>query len=451
MCTTVLAVFFVWFVSQVGLSADAQLYEYSLVFENPNDGPSVGEFGDTFGSAIAVVGDRVLIGAYRDDNGGQNAGSAYLFDRHGKLLHTIANPTPQPEDLFGWHVGGVRDELFVSAILDTDSNTSLDAGTLYLFDNSGVFQRAVPNPSPLSDERFGDAIAATESLIVVTDLNDSSAAIFGGAAYIFDEAFNLKHKIISPDPDSNELFGHSAAVSDEYILIGGYDNVDEMLRVGAAHLFTHSGEFVRTFANPTPSDDDRMGFSVDMHGDRVLVGSYHDLDEATGLRSGAAYLFDLQTGELLQTFRNPTPENEEWFGRSVKLIDDTFLITASRANDVGIWGGAGYLFDLQGNLLQTLFAPTLADGARLGEATALLGDKILISAHFEGDGRVYMFSPVPEASTMEGCILAAIIACIVQLTPKMACCIASLAPNQQATNPIYNGSPFKKSSPVLKP
>ena len=50
--------------------------------------PTPSDF-DAFGRSVAIDGDNLLIGAYQDDTGATNAGSAYLFDASGNLLQTI--------------------------------------------------------------------------------------------------------------------------------------------------------------------------------------------------------------------------------------------------------------------------------------------------------------------------------------------------------------------------
>ena len=89
---------------------------------------------DSFGSSVAAVGSsRVLIGAYGDDTGAANAGSAYLFSTNGTLLNTFTNPTPAVADTFGWSVAAVgMDRVLIGALFD---NTGApDAGAAYLFD-----------------------------------------------------------------------------------------------------------------------------------------------------------------------------------------------------------------------------------------------------------------------------------------------------------------------------
>jgi len=70
-----------------------------------------------------------------------------------------------------------------------------------------------------------------------------------------------------------------------------------------------AGQLLHTFHNPAPAQDDQFGRSVTAVGDNLLVGAYQD---DTGARdAGAAYLFDAHSGELLQTFLNPTPADDD--------------------------------------------------------------------------------------------------------------------------------------------
>ena len=41
---------------------------------------SDGAAGDFFGQSVSISGDYVLVGAYLDDGGGENSGSAYIYD-----------------------------------------------------------------------------------------------------------------------------------------------------------------------------------------------------------------------------------------------------------------------------------------------------------------------------------------------------------------------------------
>ena len=101
---------------------------FALTIANPTPADS-----DNFGISVAAVGsDRVLIGAYFDDTGAVNAGTAYLFSTNGTLLTTFTNPTPAANDNFGISVAAVgSDRVLIGAYFDGTGAT--EAGAAYLF------------------------------------------------------------------------------------------------------------------------------------------------------------------------------------------------------------------------------------------------------------------------------------------------------------------------------
>src|SRR5205823_3721735 len=63
---------------------------------------------DLFGSAVAISGTRVVVGAYRNDTGALDAGSAYVYDLTSATptapVATLNNPNPVANDWFGYSV-----------------------------------------------------------------------------------------------------------------------------------------------------------------------------------------------------------------------------------------------------------------------------------------------------------------------------------------------------------
>lgn len=108
-------------------------------------------FNDNFGSAVAVKGDDVLIGAPDVDyNGGvtYGGGKAYVYDlTTGAERFILSNPTPAINDYFGLRVS-ITDDYFVVASPNDDDVTA-GSGSIYLFNRStGAFVRKVlANPS----------------------------------------------------------------------------------------------------------------------------------------------------------------------------------------------------------------------------------------------------------------------------------------------------------------
>ena len=78
---------------------------------------SNGEAGDEFGWSASVSGDTALIGAPRDDDNGDNSGSAYVYERSGEVWTEQALLASDGEagDAFGWSASISGDTAVVGA------------------------------------------------------------------------------------------------------------------------------------------------------------------------------------------------------------------------------------------------------------------------------------------------------------------------------------------------
>jgi FG-GAP repeat len=140
---------------------------------------------------------------------------------------------------------------------------------------------------------------------------------------------------------------------------------------------------VKTFPNPTPADGVFFGWAMAPLGnDRVLVGAPYVADSPPGggftYYSGEAYLFSTN-GTLLNTFTNPTPQNEDLFGNAIATIgNDLILIAAYGDNAEAEDAGVIHLFAPNGALLNTITNPQPTNGACFGYSLAVVGnDRIL--------------------------------------------------------------------------
>jgi len=90
---------------------------------------------DYFGVSVGLDGDRALIGALLDDDNGYYSGSAYVFEKQGDLWVQTAKLTAADGaayDSFGYSVGLDADRALVGAYGDDDSGD--DSGSAYVFD-----------------------------------------------------------------------------------------------------------------------------------------------------------------------------------------------------------------------------------------------------------------------------------------------------------------------------
>ena len=284
-----------------------------------------------FGQSVGAMGSNPLVGADLDDTAGPDAGAAYLFDgTTGNLLQTFFNPNPASppfsRDVFGAALTGFGDDVLVSA--PNEDIGAEDAGVVYRFDAAtGQLLQTIENPAPDISDVFGSAIAVVGNNIAIAAGLDSTAAENGGAVYLFDGNGNLITTIVSPQPVQFGSFGDALAAFGNNLLVAEQRGFTGSLRAGAVHLFDGTtGAFIRSFFNPTPENFEFFGNSVAASGNNVLVGAIRNIKGNS--RIGAAYLFDGTTGALTATFLNPEPSVQDSFAQQVAAIGNNILISS---------------------------------------------------------------------------------------------------------------------------
>ena len=389
-------------VGLVAWPAGADAFSLSQTFNDP--APAI---LDDFGFSVAIDGNNVLIGDFRDDSNGVDAGQAYLFDATtGNLLQTFNDPTPASVDDFGFSVAIDGNNVLIGARLD--DNNGPDVGQAHLFDaTSGNLLRTFNDPTPTTADTFGTSVAIDGNNVLIGASRDDSTGSNVGQAHLFDATTgNLLQTFNDPTPNGGDRFGASVAIDGGNVLIGAMFDSSTGPTVGQAHLFdATSGNLLRTFNDPTPTIVDQFGISVAIDGNNVLIGAFRD--DSTGSNVGQAHLFDAATGTLLQTFNDPTPNSGDRFGVAVAIDGGNVLIGANGDDSNGADIGQAHLFDAAtGNLLQTFDDPTPTGGDNFGTSVAIDGGNVLVGAHNDSSigllvGQAHLFTqPVPEPSSL---------------------------------------------------
>jgi subtilisin family serine protease len=338
---------------------DTSTGDLLMSFENPAPGTD-----DRFSESIALSDDYVLIGAPIDDAGAENSGSAYLFDANtGTLLFTFSNPSPAPDDEFGFSVALTARHAFVGARLDDELGEN--AGIGYLFSiETGALESTLSDPDPGLDETFASAAAASgDSVIVTTNANDFDGVRLGNVnrydadptSPTFGEAVTNYYPgapVVATPGVFPTSFGAFLAASDEYVVIGdptawiktaGYGVDFLVFYGGGVHLYESDGDYLTTFGDPEREFGNYFGLAVAIHGDLVIVGS--PVSNADGPGAGRAYAFDAATGQLRQVYRSPHPAAGDLLGVAVAATPDHVLIAARGNDSVGLEAGGVFRFD----------------------------------------------------------------------------------------------------------
>jgi len=342
---------------------------------------------DRFGVTVSVSGNYVVVGAHRDDDLSENAGSAYLFDTSGNLLETINNPTPELNDRFGITVSISGNYFLVGA--NAEDTGAINAGSVYLFDTSGNLLQTINNPEPVRNDWFGDSVSISGNYFVVGAPYAGDED--GGIAYLFDTSGNLLQTINNPTPVHDDQFGESVSISGNYFVVGAHHDNTGDENAGSAYLFDTSGNLLQTINNPTPMHADQFGKSVSISGNYIVVGA--DAEDTGAKTAGSAYLFDT-SGNLLQTINNPTPVDNDQFGHSVSISGNYFVVGAYHDDTGAEDAGSAYLFDTSGNLLQTFNNPAPNAYDQMAHSVSISGNYVLAGVHEDDTGGINSGSAV---------------------------------------------------------
>jgi hypothetical protein len=186
---------------------------------------SDGEAGDLFGSAVAVSGTRVLIGAYQDDDKGSSAGAAYLFERSttGNWNETkLTASDGAADDLFGYALDMDGDTLAISAYQDDDKGK--ESGSVYVFDLAAgsLSETKLLLNDGTEGDRAGFSLALDEDQLLIGAFGDDDVASLAGAAYRLQRAeagWLEQQKMTLSESQAGDLFGWSVALSGSDLLI----------------------------------------------------------------------------------------------------------------------------------------------------------------------------------------------------------------------------------------
>mgnify|MGYP000197477038 CR=1 FL=1 len=175
----------VFVIAPIGASATSLVYGDPITINNPVQGYSTPGFG-RLGYSVSIDGDKLIVGVPEERLAGQSsAGSASLYDATaGDLLHTFNNPTPSFADVFGYSVSISGDNVLIGAYNDDTGSTN--AGSAYLYDaTTGTLLQTFNNPTPAVGDFFGYSVSLSGNKILIGAYNDNTGGTNAGSAYLY--------------------------------------------------------------------------------------------------------------------------------------------------------------------------------------------------------------------------------------------------------------------------
>ncbi len=299
---------------------------------------------DVFGTAVAISGDTIVIGAPQEDsnatgvggdqsnNSATNAGAAYVFVRAGTNWAQQAYlkaSNSSTNDAFGTSVAISGDTVVIGATGEDSNatgvngnqsnNSTANSGAAYVFIRTGTVwtQQAYLKPSNTSFSWvFGSAVAAHGDTVVVgaqgegnsaTGINGNQnlgSASGSGAAYVFTRSSTVwtqQAYIKASNTDAGDFFGGNVALENNLLVVGahaerslstgvnGNDADDSGVNCGAAYVFTRSGNTWSQQAylkGNTTASGDLFGTAVAVHGEMIAIGAPGQSQSQGGINGG---------------------------------------------------------------------------------------------------------------------------------------------------------------------
>ncbi len=246
----------------------------------------------------------------------------------------------------------------------------------------------VEDAAPFSN--YGASVAVSGDWAFVGAPDDAiGGSNYVGSVHAFErtaQGWQKRQKLIAPDGVLFNTFGHALAVDGDRLAVGAPDPLGD--GIGAVYLFRRNGtvwEQEQKLQATTGWGNDWFGWSLDLQGERLVVGSMWSTQPGIGWggnnTAGAAWVFNHQGGtwELEQQLSASDKDSYDLFGSAVAIDGNTIAVGARGEGDpvgfdVRAYIGAVYTFALEGgtwNETQKLRAADFEENAWFGESVAL--------------------------------------------------------------------------------
>lgn len=374
------------------------------------------EAGARLGVSVAIHRDTAIAGAYF---AAERSGAAHLWERRaGEWSHVLRLAAPTAVGItadgaqFGFEVALHGDVAAVGApFATTDQGPT---GAVFLVER--VADQWLPlaldaldalAPGAAAGAELGSSVAVETGVQVGGERLDILAAGARGDAerrgsvFLFersDSAWIPVATLGGTDSVAGDEFGTAVALSATTLAVGAPFHRHEGIPSGAVYVFQRQAggawTQVREVTPPVPRAWDAFGYSLDLDGPTLVVGS--PLCDDAGLDAGEAYVFTSGATPDPTPLGSTSPATArapgDQFGVSVSLDGDRLLVGARRADRENRDAGAAFLFEREPGAAESpwrlrtvLGAADARPGDELGFQGAVDGATLLLGAFLEDE------------------------------------------------------------------
>ena len=287
--------------------------------------------GPTFGSALSLADDVLIVGSDGEKVGAFVRGAVYVYrlqDGFWAQEFTLTGPDTGSQTDYGTSVAIEGDVAMVGSPLEGTG------GVVHILERiDGLWTttgQLIPEAGAVS-ARFGSSIVLHGGVALVGAPRDDAGAVDSGSAYLFRRGvggWDQESKFLPSSPSASALFGSNVGLSDSLLLVGA--TTGGASGSGATYVYESDGtqwtpsaelsEFV------TPTSGTHFGAALALDGGRALVGA------PLNFGVGTAYLLSKPDGDWVEDWRVSSlgTAGGNRFGRAVAVSGNTIMASAPR-------------------------------------------------------------------------------------------------------------------------
>ena len=260
-----------------------------------------------FGYSVAINNDTLAVGTPLSNDKGLISGSAYVFERSQEGWEQVQKLTATDgsiADSFGIKLALEDKVMVIGAWGDDDKGEN--SGSAYVFERIGKTwkqtDKLLANNGQANDS-FGYSVDVHKGIIAIGSWGYDGGSTDSGSVYIFERAKNPSNwkqtnQLLAADAKEFASFGISVAVSSNKLVVGASGNSDNGKYSGAAYIFARSQESnnwhqIKKFTADDNNSFDFFSDPVDINGNTIVAGA--SVDDDRGPDSGSVYIYEMSS------------------------------------------------------------------------------------------------------------------------------------------------------------
>lgn len=347
--------------------------------------PPEGSVGASHGLDVQIDGDRVVLGSASTYAGE----GAYLFERIGGTWQPSQDLIPFASSFtYGASVGVSGNAVVVGA--PRGEGSALNSGYAAFFQSVGgpfgPIQTMAPVNAAIGD-RHGESVAAGGGYVATGAPGDATLGADSGTVFVWREQYGtLVDRVFASDASAGDEFGSAVAIDGPVLAVAARSDDAGGTGAGSVYVFEELApdfvESAKLLGSDTDAGDE-FGAALDVEGLRLAIGA----PEADGVSpgAGAVYLFELVGGTWTQVAKVVALDGEsgDRFGHALCLDGDALHVGAPSDDAAGDGAGGVYTFQLVGGnwaFTRWTTAPDVAAGDGFGSGLAARGERIVVGS-----------------------------------------------------------------------